>query len=309
MSLQAAGEIASTTVSQLFKQLKRLNCVDDPETATFELADLELDPDLCALVELAYRMSRWPQQTSPRRVLRLAQRVSSTPRYLDGVCVISGFNFINRVADALGVPTEIPEWMLQSRLARPYVIRMLQSGMRRMLDFSRQDIPVNVEQQLENVHVAFQEFGFSSPPACFQVLTEVPPFLAALSDLAVTSIRKTQGDEALRWAIGKQGQDACRRIGSSQLASQFTAWLDSNEYTDCANRAVLSAIDDFASAVDVNASQMDRSPIARLRDVGLSYERILDLVFGVSVWNAIAPLERLVEARLDDQPMNDIDRE
>ena len=59
-----------------------------------------------ALCDFAIKLTRTPQAMSPEDLDGLRDQGLSDADVLDVVQVVSYFNYINRVADALGVPSE-----------------------------------------------------------------------------------------------------------------------------------------------------------------------------------------------------------
>src|SRR5207244_2718129 len=71
--------------------------------------DAPVPPGLHGLVGLAVAVTRDPRSVTPARVAAAAAGVPPA-EYLDAVGVMLAFNFITRVANALGVVPDIPGW-------------------------------------------------------------------------------------------------------------------------------------------------------------------------------------------------------
>jgi uncharacterized peroxidase-related enzyme len=69
----------------------------------------ELEPRVRALCDLALQMTREPASVSAEDVERLRASGWSDAAIHDAVQVIAYFNYINRIADAVGIEDE-PEW-------------------------------------------------------------------------------------------------------------------------------------------------------------------------------------------------------
>jgi uncharacterized peroxidase-related enzyme len=69
----------------------------------------ELEPGVRALCDLALQMTREPASVSAEDVEGLRAGGWSDAAIHDAVQVIAYFNYINRVADAVGIEDE-PEW-------------------------------------------------------------------------------------------------------------------------------------------------------------------------------------------------------
>jgi uncharacterized peroxidase-related enzyme len=78
----------------------------------------QLSPRQKALCKFAERVTRSPAAVKPQDLARLRKHKLSDRDILDAVEVISYFNYINRVADALGVDPE-PEMEAAHARRRP----------------------------------------------------------------------------------------------------------------------------------------------------------------------------------------------
>jgi uncharacterized peroxidase-related enzyme len=69
----------------------------------------DLEPPVRALCDLALQMTRAPASVTAEDVERLRALGWSDAAIHDAIQVISYFNYINRIADAIGIDDE-PEW-------------------------------------------------------------------------------------------------------------------------------------------------------------------------------------------------------
>ena len=74
----------------------------------------DLDPRVRALCDLAVKMTREPASVGAEDIDGLRRLGWSDAGIHDAIQVASYFNYINRVADAVGIEDE-PEWRLDSR--------------------------------------------------------------------------------------------------------------------------------------------------------------------------------------------------
>ncbi|HZB86786.1 MAG TPA: hypothetical protein VE289_09515 [Gaiellaceae bacterium] len=74
----------------------------------------DLDPRVRALCDLAVKMTREPASVGAGDIDGLRSLGWSDAGIHDAIQVVSYFNYINRVADAVGIEDE-PEWGLDSR--------------------------------------------------------------------------------------------------------------------------------------------------------------------------------------------------
>jgi uncharacterized peroxidase-related enzyme len=69
----------------------------------------DLDPRVRALCDFAVRLTREPASVSQEEIARLHEHGWSDAGIHDAIQVVAFFNYINRVADAVGIGPE-PEW-------------------------------------------------------------------------------------------------------------------------------------------------------------------------------------------------------
>jgi uncharacterized peroxidase-related enzyme len=79
------------------------------EHASHDWRAAELEPRVHALCELAEQLTRKPASIGPPEVARLRAVGLADTEIHDAIQVIAYFNYVNRVADAVGIPDE-PEW-------------------------------------------------------------------------------------------------------------------------------------------------------------------------------------------------------
>jgi uncharacterized peroxidase-related enzyme len=68
-----------------------------------------LEPRVYSLCELADQLTREPASIGPPEIARLRGVGLTDVEIHDAIQVIGYFNYVNRVADAVGIPDE-PEW-------------------------------------------------------------------------------------------------------------------------------------------------------------------------------------------------------
>ena len=72
----------------------------------------DLEPPVRALCDLALQMTRAPASVTSADVERLRELGWSDAAISDAIQVVSYFNYVNRVADAVGIEDE-PEWAVR----------------------------------------------------------------------------------------------------------------------------------------------------------------------------------------------------
>src|SRR5437588_7625394 len=96
-----------------------------------------LDRDLRALVALAAHVTERPSEVTPAEVAATVRAAHSPAEYLDAVGVIIGFNFVTRVANALGVEPEISPWIRRTEPLRQFALKLMSLLLRRLVDLRR----------------------------------------------------------------------------------------------------------------------------------------------------------------------------
>jgi uncharacterized peroxidase-related enzyme len=79
------------------------------EQVSRDYRESELEPRLRALCDFAVQVTRAPASVAEADVERLREHRWSDAAIHDAIQTIAYFNYINRVADAVGVENE-PEW-------------------------------------------------------------------------------------------------------------------------------------------------------------------------------------------------------
>src|SRR5437016_1691405 len=137
-----------------------------------------LEPDLRAFVALAVRVTEEPGAVQPNEVAAAAAAAHSHAEYLDAVGVIVAFNFVTRVASALGVEPEISSWLLPVERARRLGMKLLSLALRWFVDLSPRQLPIHsVTENLRRLEQLFHDAELGALPAFFQALEGAPHLL------------------------------------------------------------------------------------------------------------------------------------
>jgi uncharacterized peroxidase-related enzyme len=72
----------------------------------------DLEPRVRALCDLAVEMTRAPASVTNAEIERLRELGWSDAAISDAIQVVSYFNYVNRVADAVGIEDE-PDWAVR----------------------------------------------------------------------------------------------------------------------------------------------------------------------------------------------------
>jgi alkylhydroperoxidase family enzyme len=267
-------------------------------TRVFESDPLaaQVAPDLQAFIALAVKVTARPGEVTPEDV-RAAFSAALTPRqYFDAVGVMIAFNFITRVANALGVEPELPRWMRRIEPFRRLALRARALFFRLFVDLDQKGVhgPAPSEH-LAALRTLFLDLRLGDLPAWVERLSFAPPLLAALREFLEALVRRDK-------ATGAIGLDANQfmAIGRTVLQSMPNAetlttlannWQPAPRAEADAKRTAL--ITRFANDVALRSYTLTRERVDELRVAGLDDAEVLDVVVTTALWCAAARLEVL----------------
>jgi alkylhydroperoxidase family enzyme len=269
-----------------------------------------LEEDLRALVALAVRVTERPDQISPADVAATVGAVRSRAEYLDAVGVMIGFNFVTRVANALGVDLEVWPWMRRTESARHFTLELGARILRWLVDLRPRQLPLRpAVENLKSLAKIFAEVGLESLPEVFHQLTHAPHLLESLRELLDALLRRGGAEAKIVLDLPRfmtAGLVVLDEIRASGFREQVARWLKRRSM-DLPERILeraqggLSGRTDLESVIPRFARDVTRwsyritpGRIGELRTCGLQDEDILDLVNSIALWNAYGRLEILV---------------
>jgi alkylhydroperoxidase family enzyme len=255
-------------------------------------------PDLKAFVALAVKVTARPEAVTPEDV-RAAFAAALSPRqYFDAVGVMIAFNFITRVANALGVEPEIPGWMRRVEPLRRLGLRAMALVVRLFVNLGRKGVhgPTPAEH-LAALRTLFLDLGLGDLPAWVERLSVAPPLLAVLREFLEALARR----DAATGAIGLDanqllaiGRTVLRSIPNAQTLTKLADnWQPAPGAEADAQRAAL--ISRFANDVALRSYRLTQERVAELRAAGLDDAGVLDVVVIAALWSATARLEVLTD--------------
>jgi alkylhydroperoxidase family enzyme len=262
----------------------------------------QVDPDLQAFVALAVKVTARPKEVTSEDV-RTAYSAALSPRqYFDAVGVMITFNFITRVANALGVEPEIPGWMRRIEPLRRLGLRAMALFFRLFVDLDRKGIhgPAPSEH-LTALRTLFSDLRLGNLPAWLERLSVAPPLLAGLRELLEALVRRdtatrTFGLDANQFmAIGRT---VLQSIPNAKTLTMLADnWEAAHRVKADPKRTAL--ITRFANDVALRSYTLTRERIDELRVANLDDAEVLDVVTTTALWCAAARLEVLTA--LDDK--------
>jgi alkylhydroperoxidase family enzyme len=253
-------------------------------------------PDLQAFIALAVKVTARPQEVTPEDVRAAFSAALSPRQYFDAVGVMIAFNFITRVANALGVEPEIPGWMRRIEPLRRLALRTMALFFRFFIDLDRKRVHgPTPSEHLAALRTLFVGLRLGDLPVWVERLSFAPPLLAALRELLEALFRRdaatgTLGLDANQFmAIGQTVLQSIPNAGTLTILAG-TWQPDPRAEADGKRTALITR---FAKDVALRSYTLTRERIDELRAAHLDDAEVLDVVVTTALWSAAARLEVL----------------
>ncbi|HEY7327750.1 MAG TPA: hypothetical protein VH592_08930 [Gemmataceae bacterium] len=258
-----------------------------------------LAPDLRAFVALSVKVTARPQEVTPEDVRAAFSAAMSPRQYLDAAGVMIAFNFITRVANALGVEPEIPAWMRRFEPLRQLGLRAMALFLRLFVNLDRKEVHgPTPSEHVAALRTLFIDLRLGDLPGWVERLSFAPPLLAALRELLEALVRRdsatgTIGIDTNRFmAIG---QTVLQSIPNAETLTRLADnWQLAPRSEEDTKRTAL--ITRFANDVALRSYTLTRERIDELRAANLDDAEILDVVVTAALWSAAARLEVLTSS-------------
>ena len=268
---------------------------------------MPLPADLCALVDLAERVTETPPQVGPADVSAAVAGVGSADEYLDAVGVMLGFNFITRVANALGVELDLPRWARRFEAVWQVARGLVVEAVRWLVDLRPR--PFRGRSPARNLAALdrlFADVGLPLP-AALRRFAAAPHLLEVQRELWEALLRRGGSSGQIVLNVEQfmtAGLVVLDEIGTP-YAARVAEWFHARG-SDTPQRIRAWAHDGAAAdgfdilvarlARDVTRRSWTITPerIGELRAAGLDDADVLDLVSGIALWNALGRLEVLL---------------
>ena len=267
-------------------------------THVFETDPLaaEVAPDLRAFVALAVKVTSRPGEVTSEDV-RTAFSAAHTPRqYFDAAGVMITFNFITRVANALGVEPEIPGWMRRIEPLRRLGLRAMALFFRLFVDLSQKGVHgPTPSEHLAALRALFIDLRLGDLPPWLERLSFAPPILAALRELMESLVRRSTAAGTLGLDVNQFmtiGRTVLRPIPNAETLTALVAnWKPAPHAEPDSKRTAL--ITRFANDMALRSYTITRERVDELRAAGLDDAEVLDVATATALWCAAARLEVL----------------
>ncbi len=277
-----------------------------------KLADASvLDTRERTTLAFAVRLSRDPRLIGPAEVAELAAAWPDRAQYVEVISVMAAFNTITRIANALGVPREIPTALRRFEAGRRGAISLLSRLTSLSINFGDRPIPGRApEENLQAVERLFRtQLGFNGPLPGSRVLNGCPEIFDGQLRTIEKAVCVLPRDRFMR-----VGLVAGRLAGCPYLSDNCGDWLesrgmDSAEVIAASEGARSSLAESEAACLrftrdfTLHSHTMGEERIDQLRMFGLSDGAILDLAYVAGVINgmirlvaSLVPLEETAPA-------------
>ncbi len=227
------------------------------------------------------------------------------------VAVICSFNAIARIANALGVPREIPGAIARFETSRRGALSLLARLTRLSLDLGERSVRGRApeETRAAAADLFTRELGFSSPPPGYDELERCPEMFDGLVATMQRAVSVVPRD---RWM--RIGLVVARLTASKYFSTHCAAWLEHRGISPAAVIAGSEGAEDgpedtedaclrFTRDLALHSHKISERRIDELRQAGLSDGAILDVAYVAGVMNgmvrlaaALEPLEEAVPA-------------
>jgi hypothetical protein len=228
------------------------------------------------------------------------------------------FNFVNRVANALGVELEVSPYLHRFRWVRYLLMRVETLGLRSLVDLRPRDLPIRPASENLLRMDALLRTVFDPLPKFFHRLSDAPHLLEVQHGLFYEALKNQGGDLSTFLSIGVVVLD---KMPAKELHRAVASWFE--RCSDCTPQRILSATHDatskelslrdrtvlrFARDITCCSDRIDQGRVDQLRCCELTDVQILDLVILTALWNAVIRLELLLREPLEGHREDELSR-
>jgi len=258
----------------------------------------DLSPEEREAVRFAVRLTAERRAMRGADRARLAESWPSVEQRVEIVAVIAAFNSVARIANALGVVSEIPSALRRFESGRRGVIALLSRISAISLDLGEKPVIADLpEQNRAALRLLFlDQLGFSSLPPGYELLEACPEVFDGQLRVIKKSVAVMPRD---RWM--RIGLVVGRLTGCDFFAANCADWLkqrgESADDVIAAGEGSPSSLPDcehaclrFARDFTLHSHTITEDRIVELRHLGLSDGAILDLAYVTGTFNAMVCL-------------------
>jgi alkylhydroperoxidase family enzyme len=255
------------------------------------------------LVEFADKLTKSPETFTPADTETLREVLRHEEEVLEAVNVVAGFNFANRVADALDVSQEIPAVLLRTRTTMRAALRLWAWAVRRRMNFvNRTPSAPPPDEVLVRLAAATREAGLGSVPSYFELLRPRPHILAGQATICTNLfatvrlprptilrigylVSSVTGDREMAREFERVAEESGTSLEPAQLAAQAE---DATGAVSPLEAKTLA----FAYVMTRHAYRITDDQVESLKCDGYDDVQVLDLVLLTAAFNAGTRLNR-----------------
>jgi alkylhydroperoxidase family enzyme len=253
-------------------------------------------PDLKAFIALAIKVTGRPKEVTPEDVKAAYSAALSPRHYYDAVGVMVTFNFITRVANALGVEPDIPGWMRRIEPLRQLGLRAMGLYFKYFVDLGRKRVPgPTPSEHLAGLRTLFVDLRLGDLPAWVERLTFAPPILAAFREFLEALVRRDAATGAIGLDVNQFMAIGRAVLRTTPNAETLTSLADDwpTAPRDEADAKRIALITRFAHDLATRSYTLTRERVDELRAANMDDAEILDVVVTAALWCAAVRLEVL----------------
>lgn len=250
------------------------------------------------LVQFAVKLTGDPRSLSTPDRLLLAKAWPDREERVELLATVAAFNSVVRVANGLGVPSEIPDLLARFDRGRRGVLSILSRLTALSVDLRPRAVPARTpEENRERLEELFLErLGFPSLPPGFDQLEYCPELLDGQLQAMESAVAVIARD---RWM--SIGLVVGRLTGCDYFATATANWLTERGRSPAelvaASEGSPSSLPDqeaaalrFVRDLTLHSHTLGPERVAELRSLGMSDGAVLDLAYVAGMFNAMTRL-------------------
>lgn len=265
-----------------------------------------LTPPLRTAVRFALKLTNDPRNIGAEDRAELKLAWPSVQERVELLSVASSFNCIARIANALGVTSDIPAPLRRFAAGRKGAVALLARLTSMSVDLSEKSVPAATPDSNRRAveGLFYDQLDFDAFPPGFEVLEQFPDLFDGQMRLIEKAVAVVPRD---RWM--RVGFVVARLLGCDYFSAGCSAWLKRRgiDVSDvvAASEGGDSSLSDpersclrFARDLTLYSHTIDEGRVDDLRRIGMSDGAVLDLAFVAGILNGIM---RFVQALGADQ--------
>jgi alkylhydroperoxidase family enzyme len=257
-----------------------------------------------ALVAFAEKLTHSPQTFTAADTDELRRTLADEGEVIEAANVVAGFNFANRVADALGVPREVPKLFQRYRWSKHTAMTLMSWGIRMRMNFKNRTLESSPQESiLTSLQDAMTRAGMGKVPSYFQHLRIRPHILAGQATICISLLSNPGFPRDMIVRIGylaaSLNQDAESIAEFARLARESDLSLEPIDRIAAGQPAgaTITACEEelllFVRDITLHADLTTDQQVISLRRHGLTDVQILNLVLITAGYNAGNRLSRV----------------